>query len=176
MRKRRKSIRYHLLLHAKKADRAWLGGASRARARETLNEPQGFWTPGQPQWAGTNLRRAALRIFCSFLPWTRSSPRAAPGLASPLLVTALRVVISTPNWGAVKKWESRSHHLNASLVSPHGNVHVPKFGTNNCPKLPATALVRSRPECGQAAPWRPRLCVSAPPSLPCWQKCLPIKF
>ena len=69
---------------------------------ETLNELEGFWTPRATTMSRHRSPASSSACFCSLsalaLMHTIPSTRAAPCLALSLLVTALRIVMSTASW------------------------------------------------------------------------------
>ena len=98
---------------------------------------------------------------------TMPSSRAAHGLASLLLVTALRRVMSTARWAprcSGRPATSTSMHCSSSTLTPtfmsqslllartvaQAPLHVRASAFSG-----TTPLVRNRPECGQVAQWRP---------------------
>ena len=132
------SMRDHLLLHARKADRASVGAASLDlhRARHSTNSKASVLHRPPVSSATTTSRQRSPAInsayFCALsaraLWQVIPSSRAVPVLGSPRLVRAQRSVMSTANWAP---WNSgrpdATTSMHRSSSRPHCDIHVPEF-------------------------------------------------
>ena len=140
----------------------WVGPPARGPERDPrVDELQGFWTPSPSGLQRNHDEPAPLQLHVfQFLvcPGVHAHDPVNAGCSRSRFTTARDSAAHGDvdrQLGAVVQWESRSHHLSASLVvSPHGDI--------SCPGL--LQILASVFSGAKAAQWRPLLSVSAPQS------------